>query len=101
MNVARRRVRGAGGSPTVHAGKVSTAGVRSKFPTPDDHFTAGPDCRVQPPGRGRVGQAGGSPTIRARKVPPAVAHGPCVSNAAPNDHFTASPYRRVIGSASR
>ena len=33
--------------------------------TPDDHFTAGPDCRVTRSGRGRVGGAGGCPTIRA------------------------------------
>ena len=38
---------------------------------PDDHFTAGPDCRVNVSGRGRVGRAGGCPTIRAGIVSPA------------------------------
>ena len=44
------------------------AAIRS---TPDDHFTAGPDCRVMVSGRGRVGGAGGCPTIRAGIVSPA------------------------------
>ena len=33
--------------------------------TPDDHFTASPDCRVTVSGIGCVGRAGGCPTIRA------------------------------------
>ena len=32
---------------------------------PDDHFTAGPDCRVIVSGSGRVGGAGGCPTVGA------------------------------------
>ena len=32
---------------------------------PDDHFAAGPDCRVKVSGSGRVGGAGGCPTVRA------------------------------------
>ena len=32
---------------------------------PDDHFAAGPDCRVKLSGIGRVGGAGGCPTIGA------------------------------------
>ena len=39
--------------------------------TPNDHFTAGPDCRVTASGSGRVGRAGGCPTIRAGIVSPA------------------------------
>ena len=38
---------------------------------PDDHFTAGPHCRVNVSGSGRVGRAGGCPTIRAGIVSPA------------------------------
>ena len=57
------------------AGIVSAAAVeavRRCYPsTPNDHFTAGPDCRVKVPGRGRVGYAGGCPTIRAGIVSPA------------------------------
>ena len=40
-------------------------------PTPDDHFTAGPDCRVTLSASGRVGRAGGCPAIRAGIVSPA------------------------------
>ena len=38
---------------------------------PDDHFAAGPDCRVSYSGSGRVGGAGGRPTIGAGIVSPA------------------------------
>ncbi len=38
---------------------------------PDDHFTAGPDCRVIVSAIGRVSRAGGCPTIGARIVSPA------------------------------
>ena len=38
---------------------------------PDDHFTAGPHCRVNVSASGRVGRAGGCPTIRAGIVSPA------------------------------
>jgi hypothetical protein len=46
------RSRGAGGSPTIRPGIVSAAGVETdraagSFSTPNDHFTAGPDCRVR------------------------------------------------------
>ena len=39
--------------------------------TPDDHFAAGPHCRVKLSGSGRVGGAGGCPTIRAGIISPA------------------------------
>ena len=32
---------------------------------PDDHFTAGPNCRVSHSRSGRIGDAGGRPTVRA------------------------------------
>ena len=63
---------------------------------PDDHFTAGPHCRVIIAGRGRVGRAGGCPTIRAGIVSPA---GVSIRKSAPDDHLIASPYCRVFGSA--
>ena len=47
---------------------------------PDDHFTAGPDCRVKVSASGRVGRAGGCPTVRAGIVSPAgvqIAAAPC------------------------
>ena len=62
------RVSSAGGCPTVCAGIVSAAGVQIAadiISAPDDHFAAGPDCRVNESGSGRVGGAGGCPTIGA------------------------------------
>ena len=44
--------------------------VASSASAPDDHFTAGPDCRVRF-GQGRVGRAGGCPTVGAGIVSPA------------------------------
>ena len=41
------------------------------LPSPDDHFTAGPDCCVHRPLTWRVDGAGGCPTIRAGIVSPA------------------------------
>ena len=86
----------AGRCPTVCAWIVSAAGVQRAFTTPDDHFTASPDCRVTVSCRGRVDGAGGSPAVRARIVSSA-----SVDNAAgrhmstPDDHFTAGPDCRV------
>jgi hypothetical protein len=72
------RIGEARGSPTVGAGIVSAAGVQIETrrsataqPTPDDHLTAGPRCRVKGPARGCVGGARGRPTIRAGIVSPA------------------------------
>ena len=61
------RVGSAGGCPTVGAGIISAAGVQiaAVISTPDDHFTAGPDCRVRLSAIGRVGRAGGYPTVGA------------------------------------
>ena len=66
---------------------------------PDDHFAAGPDCRVLLSGSGRVGGAGGCPTIGAGIVSPA---GVQIANAvsAPDDHFAAGPHCRVTVSGS-
>ena len=68
------RVGGAGGCPTIRARIVSPAGVQSRLvpsSAPDDHFTAGPHCRVIESGVGCVGGAGSCPTIRAGIVSPA------------------------------
>ena len=45
--------------------------TRPSIPAPNDHFTAGPHCRVTTSADGRVGDAGGCPTIRAGIVSPA------------------------------
>ena len=63
---------------------------------PDDHFTAGPHCRVIVSGSGRVGGAGGCPTIRAGIVSPASVQIAWSSLSTPDDHFTAGPDCRVI-----
>ena len=52
---------GVGGLCAVSPAGVQRGGVSS---TPDDHFAAGPDCRVRATARGRVGGAGGCPTVR-------------------------------------
>ena len=67
---------------------------------PDDHFTAGPDCRVTVSRSGRVGGAGGCPTIRAGIVSPAGVEIVGGHRSAPDDHFTASPHCRVHVSGS-
>ena len=66
---------------------------------PDDHFTAGPDCRVTVSGSGRVGRAGGCPTIRAGIISPAGVQSSRLSISTPDDHFTAGPDCRVTVSA--
>ena len=91
---ANGRVDGARCSPTVSAGVVPSAGVETAavISAPDDHFGAGPDCRVIPPSFGRVGDAGGSPTVSAGVVSSAgVEKGAGASLSAPDDHFSARP----------
>jgi hypothetical protein len=96
---ASGRVGRAGGCPTVGAGVVPPAGVETAVnnATPDDHFTVGPHCRVRVAGRGRVGRGGGCPAVRAGIISAAgVSTVSTRGFAAPDDHFVASPYRRVI-----
>ena len=73
---------------------VPPAGIRSArsniCSAPNDHFTAGPHCRVKISARGRIDSAGGYPTIGARIVSPAGVSIVAVFSA-PNDHFTTGP----------
>jgi hypothetical protein len=93
-------VSSAGGYPTIRDGKVFAAFVRLTNPTPNDHFTAGPHCRVPVSDRGRIGCAGGCPTIRTGIVSAAVVQiARWVVVPAPNDHFTAGPHCRVSPTA--
>src|SRR5437868_2168372 len=82
---------------------VSAAGVHRRqngtYSAPDDHFTAGPDCRVEPSGIRRVGSAGRHPTIIGRIVSPTGVQMVSVIGSTPDDHFRASPHCRVIHSA--
>ncbi len=84
----------------IRAGMVSPTGVAVTSSTPNDHFTAGPDCRVAVSGRGRVRGAGGCPTVGAWVVPPASVKKRAATPSTPDDHLAASPNRCVEGSGS-
>ena len=62
---------------------------------PDDHFTAGPNCRVIVPCLGRVGGAGSCPAISAGIVSPASVEKVAGVVSAPDDHLAAGPNCRV------
>ena len=67
----RRRTDGASGCPTIRARIVSAARIcigATGSSTPDNHFAAGPYCRVIISPSGRVGDAGGCPAIDGRVV---------------------------------
>src|SRR5205823_7611058 len=81
--------------PGVNRPPVFTLAMCASNPPPDDHFTAGPHCRVKVSGFGRVGGAGGRPTVRAGIVSPTGVEKVQASNSAPDDHFTAGPHCRV------
>src|SRR4029077_15605847 len=70
------------------------------FSTPDDHFAAGPHCRVKYSGSGRLSDAGGRPTIVSWILPPAGVKSASGITSAPDDHFAAGPYccMKVSGS---
>ena len=74
--------------------------LKSSLSTPDDHFTASPDCRVKVSGSGRVGRAGRCPTIGAGIVSPAGVQSAVAIMSTPDDHFTAGPDCCVTVSAS-
>src|SRR5262249_10967412 len=102
----RRHIGGAGRRPSVVGGVIPSAGGKNPTTesictsTPDDHFTAGPHCRVPGSGRGCVGGAGGCPTVGVGVVSSAgVERVTVVVEPAPHDHFVAGPHGRV--SASR
>ena len=81
---------------SLHA--VSPAGVQlgGVISAPDDHFAAGPNCRVTNSARGRVGRGGRDPTVCVWIVSPA-----CFGvlerlfDATPNYVFSPGPNRRV------
>ncbi len=66
--------------------------IRTTPSAPNDHFTAGPDRRVQFSGSGRVGGAGGCPTVGAGVISTAGVQPGVAVIAAPDDHFTAGPH---------
>jgi hypothetical protein len=119
------RVGRARGYPTVGRGIVSRAGVQHDkvvaFPTPYNHFTAGPYCRVAVArvqlihiagscpgvvdasanrrGRGCGCRCGrGCRTRYPRAVPPAGVQIAAAATPSPDDHLAAGPHCRVIDS---
>ena len=94
MNVSGAWRSGGGICSSIGAASVSAAGVSIGVAAPDDHFTAGPHCRVKASAGGRTGGAGGGPTICDGVISPTgVQKGAAV--AAADDHFAAGPDCRV------
>jgi hypothetical protein len=97
-----RRVVRAGSYPGVILGIIPAAGIQNVVtviaaPTPDDHFTAGPNRSVTRPTSGGVGDVCRSPAIKDRIVSCAVAWiSKILIDATPDDHFAASPYFSMI-----
>src|SRR5207248_893024 len=92
--------------PTVRGGIISSPAVRtsggiSRASTPDDHFTAGPDCRMNVPTSGRIDGAGSCPNIRVGIVSPAGVQNSAGVTSTPDDHFNAGPDCRVKVSSTR
>ena len=92
--------------PTVRAGIVLAAGVQivnAVSSAPPDHFAAGPHRSVVPSCRRRVYDRGSYPAVRGWIVPPAAVQVAVstTSVSTPDDHFAASPYRRVMVSRHR
>src|SRR5262245_48336648 len=86
---------GCGCCPTIGGGIVSRTSVqiaRKIMATPDDHFIAGPDCRVRISLRGGVVIASDYPTVRIWIVSAARVQVTVAIIAAPNDHLIASPH---------
>src|SRR5262245_6950558 len=81
--------------PTISAASVQIVEEKS---TPDNHFTAGPHCRVPNSGGRRVGGADGSPTVCAGIISATCPENLGIAKAAPDNHFTASPHCCVTGS---
>ena len=84
--------------PTIRLRIVSSAEDRKLgtiiigAPTPNDHFDAGPHRCVKDSGRWGGGGACRCPTVCAAIISPA-GQRRTGSSSAPDDHFTASPYR--------
>jgi len=92
------RVGGAGACPTVGGRIVRAAGVEILTATvirvaaPNDHFTAGPYCRVIFSAVGRADDVGGCPSISAGIIFAAGVKSAAAIRSAPHDHFTAAPH---------
>ena len=74
-----RRVTCASGHPTIRAGIISPTGVQNVArikidATPNNHFAAGPYCRMAVSGFGSTGNAGSCPTICSQIISPTGVH---------------------------
>ena len=105
---SQRRASGADRCPTVGARIVSSARIQGVAvivnSAPDDHFAASQHREVTPSAVRRTKGVSRGPTVGDGVVPPArVKTGRWreLMRAAPNDHFAASPHRRVKASAVR
>src|SRR5882672_9566175 len=96
-------VGGARGCPTIGARIVSAAGVQIVgtivLSAPDDHFAAGPHCRVTNSGRPAAG-AGGRPTVGAGIVSPTGVENEAAALSAPDDHLAPGPHCSMKESGS-
>ena len=99
------RIGGAGGCPTVRGRVVSPASIKVVIttiveirPAPDDHLSAGPNCRVGCSRIGRIDEVGGGPAISAGIVSSAGIRpvgSDIIKISAPDDHLNAGPNCRV------
>src|SRR5207253_5813454 len=80
--------------------RVEVDAREAKDAAPDDHFAAGPHCRMLVSGIGRVGGGGGCPTVGAGIISPAGVQIAADTSSAPDDHFAAGPDCRVTVSGS-
>jgi hypothetical protein len=94
---AIRRVGTGGCHPTIQLGIVPTAAVQvvrnpiEEIPSPNDHFTASPHCRVDSPATRRIGCACSSPAIHNRIIfTPGL-----IKKTVPNDHLATRPNCRM------
>ena len=96
---------GVGRRVVAPAGVKDYAGIRELSlteTTPDDHFRAGPDCRVIASRSWRIDRAGRPPSVRCWVVAPAgVKELSAADESTPDDHFRARPDRRVTSSCAR
>lgn len=87
---------------TISASAVQVAIKLESSTSPDDHFAATPDCRVQVAGSGCTAAGRSSPTVYAGSVAAAIVQNDTREikiNTAPDDHLVAGPHCRVITSA--
>src|SRR5439155_25016041 len=69
---------------------------------PDNHFAAGPHCRLSVSWRRRVSDAGGYALgVGTGSISATGAHKEAVTLSGPDNHFAAGPHRRVVVAVSR